>query len=156
MPTQYGNLAATRTCIAEYAVSNSSTDLSSYCPGGPGQCSQSAEWAASRGPTVCEVEKAERFAFRLSVFVLPPDYFACGKLRKNVAAGVILGFILGMKTGTPYRSRRTSCVLRIPRILTDARHSQHAWQGLHPVHPTKEGAGPLCWILPPIAAGGCV
>jgi hypothetical protein len=44
-----------------------------------------------------EVEKAERFAFRLSVFVLPPDYFACGKLRKKIAAFLILGFIRRMK-----------------------------------------------------------
>lgn len=26
--------------------------------------------------------------------------------------------------------------------------TQPAWQGFQPVHPTKEGASPLCWILP--------
>jgi hypothetical protein len=83
MPTQYGNLAATHACIAEYAASTSSPDLSSYCPR---QCSMLAKLTAARGPLACEVQKPERFAFRLCVFILPPDYFACGKLQKKVAA----------------------------------------------------------------------
>jgi hypothetical protein len=48
-----------------------------------------------------------------------------------------------------YGERRTSCVLYIPRIPRDARYSQHACKGaLPPLTPTKEGASPLCWILP--------
>src|SRR5665213_795430 len=66
--------------------------------------------------------------------------------------GVILSIHFPVMNRSPYGDQRTSCVLYIPRILSDARYSQHAWQGFHPVHPTKEGAGPLCWILPLLSA----
>lgn len=70
--------------------------------------------------------------------------------RRNVkclAAAVILRFPPIMTTG-PHMEHWTSCVLWPPRIPRDARCPQHAWQGFPPVHPTKEGTGPLCWILP--------
>jgi hypothetical protein len=105
---------------------------------------RSNEYHVSFFPTACT------FCF----CVLPPEHFVCGKLQIEVAAVLILGFSRCMTTRSPHKSRRTSCVLCIPRIPRDARYSQHAWQGFHPVHPTKEGACPLCWILPRRAAGG--
>jgi|ERR1700733_10398444 len=73
---------------------------------------------------------------------------------KIACPGVILSIHFRVMNRRPYKEQRTSCVLCIPRILTDARYPQHAWQGFQPVHPTKERERPLCWILPLRATGG--
>src|SRR6185437_12146354 len=54
------------------------------------------------------------------------------------ACAVILGFLFRMQNKRPYKVRRTSCVLCIPRILTDARYAQHACRGLRPPGPPPE------------------
>jgi hypothetical protein len=74
------------------------------------------------------------------------DGIACGESDSSFQFQV-------MSEGS-HVERRTSCVLYIPRIPRDARYLQHAWQGFQPVHPTKEGTSPLCWILPLGSTGG--
>ena len=72
----------------------------------------------------------------------------------SFASNQRLRFIRRMNSKGPHSEQRTSCVLWPPRILADAQCPQHAWQGFQPVHPTKEGANPLCWILPRQNHGG--
>src|SRR5258708_17106795 len=108
MRRQHTNRAATLHNIPAYAASLFSIVFFAYRPG---QCSMPLGAEARCVLCMCEVEKAERFAFRLSVFVLPPDYFACGKLQIRIAPLPNLAFIRRMEIGSPHRSRRTSCVL---------------------------------------------
>ena len=89
---------------------------------------------------------AGRKASRLSRISQPEH--SGSKIENALVANRGFRFILGMNTTPLYIEQRTSCVMCIPRILKNARYPHHAWQGLHPVHPTKEGASPLCWILP--------
>ena len=74
----------------------------------------------------------------------PQRQYACVTVIRSIHSPVM--------NARPYRESGTSCVLWPPRILADARCPQHAWQGFPPVHPTKEEACPLCWILPQCVA----
>jgi hypothetical protein len=75
------------------------------------------------------------------------DRFVNGT-RRGLASGLILRFSRRMQTTGAIGSGGTSYVLWAPRILADARRPQHAWQGFHPVHPTREGRAPSSGLSP--------
>jgi hypothetical protein len=156
MRKQQTNRAATRHSIPAYAASNSTITFFSHCPNAPGQCSMSLSREAPSVLCMCEVEKAERCAFRLSVFVLPPDYFACGKLQIRIVASPILGFIRRMQTTTRHKGRRTSCVLfnrtsfRMPGCTTRLQG------GFAPVDPHQRGDDPPFGFPPLTRSGGAI
>src|SRR5271157_2096740 len=129
---------------------NPLSPLFSYCPSIPLPSAASeifARTVAPRqcSPVLCGSESQGASVLTFSVLTLmnvaePKSKYACIDVIRLIQSPVM--------NENPYGEKRTSCVLWPPRILTDARCPQHAWQGFQPVHPTKEGVCPLCWILP--------